>query len=90
LIRLLVRTIDFIESFEEDEGEESLGWMMGWDVELIREGGWDLLLWKERSLDSSFGFDGWFGKGLGDREGFWIGVGVGLSERTGDEVEHPI
>jgi hypothetical protein len=57
---------------------------------LIREGGWDLLLWKERSLDSSFGFDGWFGWGLGDGEGFWIGVGVGLSERTGDEVEQPI
>ena len=53
--------IDFIESFEDDDGEGSLGWMMGWDVELIREGGWDLLLWKERSLDSSLGFDGWFG-----------------------------
>jgi hypothetical protein len=59
-------------------------------VELIREGGWDLLLWKERSFDSSLGFDGWFGKGFGEGEGFWIGLGVGLLERTGDEVEQPI
>ena len=90
MIRLLVRIIDFIESFEDDEGEGSLGWIMGWDVELMREGGWELLLWKEMSFDSSLGFDGWFGKGLGDEEGFCIGVGMGFSERTGDEVEQPI
>ena len=82
--------IDFIESFEEDEGEGSLGWMIGCDVELMRELGWELLLWKEMSFDSSLGFDGWFGRGLRDGEGFGIGVGVGLSERTGDEVEQPI
>ena len=82
--------IDFIESFEDDEGEGSLGWMMGWVVGLIRERGWELLLWKERSLDSCLGFNGWFGNGLGDEEGFGIRVGVGLSTRTGDEVEQPI
>ena len=83
MTKLLERIMDFIESFEE---EGSLGWI-GWDEDCKREGDRERL-WKERSLDSSLGFNNGIRIGLGEGDG--QGFGVGTSERTGDEVEQPI